>query len=140
MYESSSQQVSFLDKTDWRRTIHKCLENCVYTEGTTKYPSAVESLVSAVSSTFPNWNTRILIDKYINGLDIYYRKTIKNLIENNPDYWVHPGKRILVEPDIINSYYKDIFNYVFDMLADKRMLIWGSKTIPGGSQMEENET
>jgi len=34
---------------------------------------------------------------------------------------------------------KDIFEFIKDMCARKRMLLWGSKKIPGGTQMSYEE-
>ena len=41
---------SFLDKTDWRVTLHRKLEACVDAENTFFYNRRVESLVSAASA------------------------------------------------------------------------------------------
>lgn len=133
----ASKSASILDKTDWRRSIHKYLDACVAAEGTIKYPGAVRSLVSAVAATFPNFNAKRLIDEFIDDLNIHYKKQITIFIEAYPDYWIHPGKRLTVEPDIVNAYYKDIFEFVKDLLARRRMLLWGIKELPGGEQMQD---
>lgn len=131
------QSASILDKTDWRKSIHKYLDNCVAVEGTLKYPQSVKSLVSAVAGTFPNWDAKKAIDGYIKKLNEEYKQKIDKFVSDNPDYWVHPGKRLTIEPDIVNAYYRDIFNFIFNMLAEKRMLLWGGRTITGGTQMED---
>lgn len=126
VYENGTQTASILDKTDWRRTIHKCLEECVLHEDTLRYPQTVKSLISAVSATYPSFDAEALINKYISELKEKYRKDIKEYILKNPDNWYHPGKRNTIEPQIVNDYYKDIFTFIKNLCATKRMLLWGS--------------
>ena len=128
---------SFLDKTDWRKTIHRCLEECVRYEETTKYPQAVKSLVSAFSATYPGFDARVLVDQAIFKLKIKYRIKVINFIAEHPDYWFHPGKRMMIEPEMINGYFKEIFEFIKNLAAEKRMLLWGIKKISGGSQMDD---
>jgi hypothetical protein len=137
---SNIQSASILDKTDWRKTIHKCLENCVNAEGTTKYPQTVKSLISAVSAPYPGFDAKTLINKKITEIKEDYKKWTVDWISRNPDYWHHPGKRSIVEPDIVHSYYKEIFEYIKDLLAQKRILLYGVRKTIGGTQMsDENE-
>jgi len=128
---------SFLDKTDWRRTIHRWLEECVKYEETIKYPQAVKSLVSAFSATYPGFDAKILVDNEIYRLKIKYKILTIQFVASNPDYWFHPGKRMMVEPEMVNSYYKEIFEFIKNPAAEKRMLLWGIKKVGGGTQMED---
>lgn len=128
---------SFLDKTDWRKTIHRCLEDCVKAEETMSYPQAVKSLVSAFAATYPGFDAKILVNKEIYRLKIKYRIKAIVFLNEHPDYWFHPGKRMLVEPEMINNYYKEIFEFIKNLAAEKRMLLWGIKKISGGTQMED---
>ena len=128
---------SFLDKTDWRKTIHRCLEECVRFEETMKYPQTVKSLVSAFSATYPGFDARALVDREIYRLQVKYRILVIKFVAKHPDYWFHPGKRMMVEPEMINSYYKEIFEFIKNLAAEKRMLLWGIKKIRGGTQMED---
>lgn len=123
-YDSSA--ASFIDKTDWRKTIHRCLEMCVKFEETTKYPQAVKSLVSAFAATYPGFDAKILVDKEIKRLKIKYTIRIIRFVADHPDYWFHPGKRQMVEPEMINNYYKDLFEFIKNLCAIKRMLLWGN--------------
>lgn len=131
------QTASILDKTDWRKSIHRYLDYCIITEGTVFYPGAVNRLKSAVATEFPNWDAKKYINKHIEKLKVIYRAEIKKSVERNPEYWIHPGKRLTIEPDIINEFYKDIFDYIMDLLAKKRMLLWGVKKTPGGTPMDD---
>ena len=128
---------SFLDKTDWRRTIHRWLEECIRDEGTSRYPQSVKSLVSAFSATYPGFDAHVLVEREIYKLKIKYRILVIKFVAKHPDYWFHPGKRMMVEPEMINSYYKEIFEFIKNLAAEKRMLLWGIKKIGGGTQMED---
>lgn len=133
----SSDVASFLDKTDWRKSIHKCLDLCVSAEGTIYYPQRVKSLVSAVAAPFPNFNARKIIGDYLEKLDLDYKEKIEEFVEKYPDYWIHWGKRKMIEPDIVDCYFHDIFDFIFCLLAERRMLLMGPRKISGGSQMED---
>lgn len=128
---------SFLDKTDWRRTIHRCLEECVKYEETIKYPQAVKSLVSAFAATYPGFDAKTLVEQAIYRLKVKYSILTIKFIAKHPDYWYHPGKRMMIEPEMINSYYKEIFEFIKNLAAEKRMLLWGIKKVGGGTQMED---
>lgn len=134
-----TSSASILDKTDWRKTIHRCLETCVKCEGTLRYPQVVKSLVSAVSAEYPGFDAKKMIDKEVSELKHEYSIEIKRYFFDNPDWWYHPLKRKFIEPKIINSYYKDVFEFVKNMLAHKRILLYGVRKTHGGVQMEDKE-
>ena len=124
--ESGTQTASILDKTDWRKIIQKYLDQCIALEGSIYYSTAVKRLISAVAATFPNWDARSIINKHISKLRKEYSATIDEWVDRHPDYWIHPGKRLTIEPDIVNAFYKDIYDFIIDLLAIKRMLLWGN--------------
>jgi len=55
----------------------------------------------------------------------------------HPEYWHHPIKRRTVELDLTNDYYKDIYEFIKNLLARRRLLLWGTRFTPGGEEMEE---
>lgn len=120
------QTASILDKTDWRKSIQRYVDQCIQTIGTIHFPNAVEKLVASIYADFPNWDARIFLNQEINKINLEYDIAIKKHMEKYIDYWVHPGKRLTFVPDIIASYYTDIFRVVFNMLAKRRMLLWGA--------------
>jgi hypothetical protein len=126
---------SILDKMDWRKNIQKYLDNCVLSEGTINYPTHVKQLIAGVAAEFPNFNAEILIKSYIKILNKKYSTLIMLQIENNPEEWLHPGKRQINEPDMVHAYYRDIFKFIINLVARKRMLLYGTKKIHGGKQM-----
>lgn len=127
-YDEISQpsSASIYDKTDWRKTIHRCLETCVMCEDTKYYPQAVKSLMSAAAAEYPGFNAKKIITERIVEIKADYREWTKEYFIKNPDYWYHPIKRKIILPQILNSYYKEIFEFIKNLLARKRMLLWGS--------------
>ena len=65
----------FLDKTDWRITIHRKLEACLDAMGTNYFPLRVKSLVSAVSAPFPGCDAEVEMKKEIDRLELIYNYT-----------------------------------------------------------------
>jgi hypothetical protein len=128
---------SILDKTDYRKTIHKCLEKCIFAEGRVNYPETVKSLVSCVSANYPGFPAKTIIDKQIVKLKLKYREKTIEFVKKNPDYWFHPGKRAIIEPELRNEYYKELFEYIKNLLAYKRILLYGSRKTHGGTQMPD---
>ena len=134
MDESSA---SFLDKTDWRITIHRKLEACVNAEGTIYYPARVKSLVSAVSATYPGWDaqkditdeTTLLEKKYTGMWDTW-------LLEHSTG---RKWQKYLKYKELYHQLCKEIFEFIKNLCAKKRMLLWGTKKIPGGTQMSYEE-
>lgn len=140
MMQGKSEVSSILDKMDWRKNIQKYLDQCVMAEGTINYPLRVKQLVAGVAAEYPNFNARRIIKEYIKKLDKRYAVLINTKIIINPEEWLHPGKRQINEPDLIHAYYRDIFELIINLVAKKRMLLYGIKQIRGGKQMSvQNE-
>ena len=135
MDESSS--ASFLDKTDWRITIHRKLEACVNAEGTLFYPKTVKSLVSAVSATYPGWDAKEEINTMIKEREFFYNDIWNTWLSDHST--ARKWKKYLKEKDVYYKLYRDIFEYIKDMCARKRMLLWGSKKVSGGTQIPYEE-
>lgn len=133
----SVQAASILDKTDWRKTIHKCLETCVRAEGTVMYPRTVKSLVSAVSANYPGFKAKDIINKKIKQLKKDYDEKIVDYMTKYPELWYHPIKKKMAESDFIGEYYKDIYEFIKNLLARKRILLYGVRQLSGGEQMPD---
>lgn len=128
---------SFLDKTDWRVTLHRKLEACVDAEGTVYYRRRVKSLISAASAQYPGWNAEKEIKDYIIICENEYNKLWDDWLENNltKSKW----QKYNYNKHLDYMIHRDIFTFIKNMCARKRMLLWGSKSIPGGTQMEYDE-
>jgi len=128
---------SFLDKTDWRKTIHRKLEACVDARGTWYYPIAVDKLVHAVSAEYPGFNAdKAITDKY---------DVLKNKYDKAWDKWLslnstkRKWQKWKMKRYLYNMFCDDVNYYIMNLCARKRMLLWGSKKIPGGTQMPYEE-
>ena len=130
---SNESTASFLDKTDWRVTLHRKLEACVDAEGTEYYNQRVKSLISCVSAQFPGWDAEKEINIYISKREKYYTNLHDIWFEDNStrDMW----DKYFYKKALKTMLHHDIFNYIKNMCARKRMLLWGSKSIGGGTQM-----
>ena len=126
---------SFLDKTDWRVTLHRKLEACVDAENTFFYNRRVESLVSAASAQYPGWNAEAEIDAEIIRLNQRYTGLWDDWLGDNltKTKWQKYG----YYKQLSYLKHKEIFTFIKNMCARKRMLLWGSKTVSGGDQMED---
>ena len=115
---------SLLDKTDWRKTLHKKLEDCVDAEGTEYYFHAVKSLISAASATYPGWDAKASIKKQIKKTEIYYNTYWDKWLEYNPT--ARRTRKYKKYKKLYYLAYKEIFEFIKDMYGRKRMLLWGS--------------
>ncbi len=127
-------KASVLDKTDWRKTIQQCLEHCVTTMGTLDFPKAVRSVKSAVAARFPGFNAEILIDTMMQALELKYelKKAIWT-INNQTEHWWNKKlqyQKFNMEKD------EEMFTYIKNLLAERRILLYGIKETIGGDQMD----
>ena len=134
MDEKSS--ASFLDKTDWRITLHRKLEGCVDAEGTFWYMSKVKSLISAYSATYPNWDAKEDLDNKIAELEEKYTNEYDNWLKKNSTAkrWTKQSMELSYKIRL----HKDIFEYIKNTCAEKRMLLWGTKKVGGGTEMDHD--
>jgi len=125
---------SFLDKTDWRTTLHRKLEACVDAEGTPYYRLRVKSLISAYSAEYPGWDAKSDLEKNIHLLEQKYTVLWDEWVKKNSSAkrWSKYNYRKL----LYDMLHKDIFEYIKNMCAKKRMLLWGTKKTPGGEEIQ----
>ena len=126
---------SFLDKTDWRITLHRKLEACIDAEGSVWYPARVKSLIHAASAQYPGWDAEKEIGEYIIILKKNYLDAWDNWIRNN--LTLSKFLKEDVKTYFRYNYYHDIFTFIKNMCARKRMLLWGSKESIRGTPMED---
>ena len=124
---------SFLDKTDWRRTIHKALEDCVRAEGTEFYPRRVKSLISAFAADYPNFDARQMVYTQRFILEKKYSILWSRWLRINPG--ARRWQKYMVKKKLVNCLCHDMYEYIKNLCAKKRMLLWGTKSVPKGSQM-----
>ena len=127
---------SFLDKTDWRVTLHRKLEACVDAEGNDfYYPKRVKSLISAAAAQYPGWDAEEEINKYVTQrkkitLILWDTWLDDNLTKRRWQKYNYKRQLGLIEC-------KDIFTFIKNMCARKRMLLWGSKETKSGKEMKD---
>jgi len=134
---TDADQASFLDKTDWRVTLHRKLEACVDAEGTFYYPRRVKSLISAASAKYPGWDAEKEITNTIHNVETRYNQLWDIWLEDNltKSRWQKYKYQSLLN----FLMYKEVFEFIKNMCAKKRMLLWGSKTTTSGTQEEYPE-
>ena len=128
---------SFLDKTDWRLTLHRKLEACVDAEGTVWYPYRVKSLVSVASAQYPGWDAQREINGFIKKKEDQYNTDWETWSEYNSSR--SKWHKYYYYRYLNYMFHHDVFDFIKNMCARKRMLLWGSKMVSGGTQMEYNE-
>ena len=121
---NNESTASFLDKTDWRVTLHRKLEACVDAMGTEYYNRRVKSLISAASAQYPGWDAEKEITKYVKDREYHYTNMHNLWLETNPTRgrW----QKYFYEKALITMLHQDIFTFIKNMCARKRMLLWGS--------------
>lgn len=131
---------SILDKTDWRKTIHKKLEECVNMEGTKPgYRNAVKKLISATTAKYPGFNAKKIINNEIIKIKKTHNEIANEWIEENPEQWAYPWVQWEKEAEWELDLYKDVFEFIKDLLAKRRILLYGVRKTPGGTQMPDEE-
>lgn len=128
---------SVLDKTDWRKTIHKLLENCVKYKGTQAYGNAVERLIEGIGAEYPGWNAYKLINEKVSEIENKYKEMINKWINENKIEWGYPWVKVQKSIDWKTEFYDEVFDYVKNLVASKRMLLYGVRSISGGSEMPD---
>lgn len=145
VYLEKTYSLSALDKLDWADKIELQMWLCIRMQGIYGiYHNEVKKLESCVATDFSGLDFKKPIMKNIANLDmiklkktydfiksfgnnIFYKpKTIDDLTCKDKDILVH----ILYE-----WYWTERFNYVRDLFAYHRGLLWGKKHIPGGKPM-----
>ena len=137
MIKMEETTASFLDKTDWRITLHRKLEACVDAEGTVYYPKRVQTLISAAGATYPGWDAHKEITEERQRLKQKYEYAWINWLDENST--AKRTKKYFIKKKLYYMEHNDIFEFIKNMCARKRMLLWGSKKIPGGSQITYDE-
>jgi len=130
---------SFLDKTDWRKTIHRKLESCIDASGQYWYPFRLDSLIDAVSAEYPGFDAESEITKVYDILNVKYNTAWDRWLEINAtkSKWQKRKYRKFLHYHFCH----DMFEFIKNLCAKKRMLLWGTKKTKGGEQIivSENE-
>jgi len=132
MEESSA---SFLDKTDWRRTIQRKLEGCVDASGRHWYPNRLDSLIDAVAAEYPGFDAHSEITTIYDYLNDKYENVWNLWLKQNSTKSKWQKRRY--QKYLYHCFCHDMFEYIKNLCARKRMLLWGIKHTGGGDQMKD---
>jgi hypothetical protein len=129
----AQRSASILDKTDWRKTIHHALENCVKSEGI--YPNfirQVRKLISVVAAPYPGFNAKKIILVEVKKYEDQYSEYWDNWISEHATSRRREKRKKRQEIEMQLHY--EIYIYVRDLLAERRILLYGVRQTPGGHQ------
>jgi len=117
---------SILDKTDWRKTIHKALEDAVMSIGNNEgFWYKVERAIQALSATYPNWDADIEVKEIVQQVTHKYNKKAEEWILAHPYEWAFPWNQDGMKKEWKNAMYLEILQNILNIAAIHRMLLWG---------------
>lgn len=147
-YEKSYTFSSF-DKLTWHQKIEQQMWICVRNRGIySKYHLEVIRLEDCVKTNFYGLDLATPIEKNISFLEGEKKIQELNFIKRKDNHiYYHPEKmsdlnfkdRDILKKWLYDWYWNKRFEFVRDILAKHRGLLWGSKKIGGGEQMSEVE-
>lgn len=144
-YEKS-YTFSSLDKLTWTDRIEQQMFICVRSRGYYGlYDMEVRRLEDCVRTNFYGLDLATPIEENIKILDGEEKNKIKVFIENKDNgIYYHPKTfsdlnfrdKNVIKKQIYDWYWNMRFQFVRDLLAKHRGLLWGKRKIEGGEQME----
>ena len=144
----TSYTLSGYDKLDWRRRIEEQMWRTVQARSRYgQYHIEVIKLEDCTCTNFYGLDFMNPINKNIEKLDESREKFrsffIKNLVEQKIYYEPKSFNDLTFRDKsackhyIYEQYWHGRFQFVRDILAANRGLLWGTQKLPGGSQMED---
>lgn len=136
MPNGGSDYTSILDKTDWRRTIHKALEDAVLSIGKEdEFYYNVEQAAEAIKAYYPNWNATKEVEDGIKIITNKHDINAQIWIDNNRLKWAYPWVKNEMKYRWKDAMYREILQFLKDVAGKHRMLLYGRKDTISGSQM-----
>lgn len=133
---TTSDYISILDKTDWRKTIHKALEDAVLSIGKEQeFYRNVEQAIAAISATYPNWDATKEINVGVDEINKKYNNMANSWIEKNKTKWAQPWHAEFMKIAWKDAMYLEILQFLKNNAGVHRMLLYGRKDIISGKQM-----
>ena len=124
---------SILDKTDWRKTIHKALEDAVMSIGTEiEFFKNVEQAIQAMTAVYPNWDATTEINNKLKAIEEKHMKLADEYIASHKLEWCYPWNRVIKLIEWKQAMYMEILQMLKDVAGKHRMLLWGVKSVPEG--------
>lgn len=120
---------SILDKTDWRKTIHKALAEAVLSIGKDEdFWYNVEQAIQALSATYPNWDADVEVKKMVKEITEKHNKRAEAQLLNNRDAareYAFPWNKDGMNRKWKNEMYQEILQNLQNIAGNHRMLLWG---------------
>jgi len=126
------------DKVDYRQLLQKQIEKCYQTIGSADIGREVKILKIMVSTIFPGMNLKVLIEKKEDELYLTFESKMNNT-KKDREVWYHPLKRGIAEYTFAEEYWMALLEYIRDVLAEHRGLLWGIDTVKTGKESGYNE-
>jgi nucleotide-binding universal stress UspA family protein len=142
MSTGGSDYTSILDKTDWRRTIHKALEEAVLSIGREEeFYYNVEQAIEAIKANYPNWDASTEIDAGVKKIKDRHNQNAQDWIDAHKMQWAYPWVKNYMLLKWKDAFYREILQFLKDVAGKHRMLLWGIKSVPEGSMgVDEDAT
>jgi len=140
MNTGGSDYTSILDKTDWRRTIHRALEEAVLSIGTEEeFYYNVEQAAEAIKANYPNWDATREIETGITHIKNKHNINAQDWIDKHKMQWAYPWTKNYMKLKWKDALYREILQFLKDVAGKHRMLLWGIRSVPEGSIGPEEE-
>lgn len=132
MSNGGSDYTSLLDKTDWRRTIHKALEEAVLSIGKEEeFYYNVEQAAEAIKAVYPNWDATKEIDKGMDTIANKHNIIAQQWIDKHKLQWAYPWNRRIKKLEWKDAMYREILQFLKDVTGKHRMLLYGIQDSKG---------
>lgn len=141
-----SHSLSSLDKLDWTDKIELQMWYCIRTEGIIgSYHKEVIRLESCVKTVFSGLDFYTPIQNNTNKIEMNLPNVKKKMVRSVWDFNYKPliisdltcRDRDLIKKRVYLWYWKQRFNFVRDLFAAKRGLMYTRQRPGGGTQMED---
>lgn len=142
MYEEYSETfdkgIPLIDKTDWRSKIRDALWDCIKTSGWyPQYIWHVRALIDTFSAEYPGWDAKGNVEKKVADLEQKYSDEYDKWLSKNETARI--WKKKLMKQKMEISLHHEIFEYIKNMYARKRGLLYGVKKGMGGKQLPDED-
>ena len=131
---------SILDKTDWKKTIQKALEEAVLSIGQGEiFFYNVEQAIAAIKAVYPNWDADTEIEEGIKKIQKKHNDNAQAWIDTHRREWAYIWTKALKVLDWQTDLYMELLQFIKNMAGKHRMLLWGIKRVDGGTALKDKD-
>jgi len=140
LYRDDHQPLSGADKIDWRLVIQRQMERCVRAKGMMIYPTEVSRLIACMNSNFYGIDFATPIKEKFEALDVETQKEIDRIYRTlGRSEYFRMGQLPKLRLKVDQAYWEEMFDFCRDILAKKRGLMWGKRSIGHGIALQDEE-